>query len=184
MIMKCPEIQERFVDLLYDEGGISSGDPELKEHIRSCSDCQKELAGLQSVRKMLSSWDEEPLLRPIQIPASVPVRRIPYWAPWNLVRYAAFAVLLVLAFLGLTNADIQWNQNGFSFQTHLLGGRSGNASASFTKEESVELIRRAMEDSHQLNYQMIQNALDYVDNQRQQDIRYLKDRLKEARAKN
>ena len=39
--MRCDEIKERFVDLLYHEQGTPSASPELQAHFRSCPNCQK-----------------------------------------------------------------------------------------------------------------------------------------------
>jgi predicted anti-sigma-YlaC factor YlaD len=63
--MRCQEIQERFVDLLYQEPGTPSAGKELQEHLKNCPACQKELDGLQSVQTALKAWQDEPPLRAI-----------------------------------------------------------------------------------------------------------------------
>ena len=61
--MRCEEIQERLVELLYSELGTPAASAELRGHVNSCPACQRELQELETVRSALKSWKDEPPLR-------------------------------------------------------------------------------------------------------------------------
>jgi hypothetical protein len=183
--MKCDEIQERFVDLLYREK--ESQDPELRSHVESCAVCRQELADLRSAQARLRLWQDEPPLREVRIPRAEPVReRHPFWL-WRMTRYAAFAVLVVLALLGISNADIRWDSNGFAFKTSLLSRATPAATPSsgpVTREEMYDTMLRAMADSREFTYQMMQRVRGEQEQLWQTDLRYLTARFTENRGKN
>ncbi len=195
--MRCHEIQERFIDLLYQERGTPPASPELEAHVRSCAACQKELAELKELRSAMSAWKDEPPLRPIRVPRKEAVARfrMPFW---RLVRYAAVAALVTLAFLGLTNAQVTWGQNGFAFRTSLFAPSGATPSSEqmqalieravaenrqMTREEMKTLIERAMADYQGYNFQMMQRLLDTVDQERAMDYRSISRQIKESRSK-
>jgi hypothetical protein len=185
--MRCEEIQERFVELLYNEAGTPPAGPDLLAHLNSCAACRKELADLKGLQTMLKTWQDEPPLRPVTVPRRQPARARIAWPLWSFARYAAIAALVALAFLGLANAQIEWNREGFSFRTSLLSGptpQSPPASDYYTKEEVRQIMNHFMNNSQELNYQMIQQALEYVDQARSTDISFFKSKLKESRPKN
>jgi len=181
--MRCDEIQEHYVELLYQEQGTPTASPEVQEHIRGCAACRKELADLKSLQATLAVWQDEPPLRPVAVPHS-PARsgrfRIPLWSAF---RYAAIAALVTLAFLGLSNAQMQWNRNGFSFRTSLRAP-APLAANYYTKEEVETILFRAMNDSEQSNFQMMLRMLDTIDQERASDIHILTRQIKESRNKN
>ena len=178
--MRCDEIQEHYVELLYQEQGTPTASPEVQEHVRGCAACQKELAELKGLQATLAVWQDEPPLRPVALPGK-PARpgraRIPLWRAF---RYAAIAALVTLAFLGLSNAQIQWNRNGFSFRTSLRA-QAPLASNYYTKEEIGTILYRAMNDSEQSNFQMMLRMLDTIDQERADDIHILTRQIKESR---
>ncbi len=186
--MRCNDIQEKFIDLLYHEKGTPAADPELTAHLSTCPDCQKELAGLQELRATLSTWKDEPPLRPFRLPRAEAVRGGGWFPLWRLARYAAFAVLLTLAFLGISNADIRWDSQGFSFRTSLLSKAAPAAqlpsSDYYTKEEVRTMFRRVIEDSQGFTVQMAQRVMDTQDQNWMGDLRYISSKLKESRGKN
>jgi hypothetical protein len=185
--MRCNEIQEKFVDLLYREKGTPSAGPELAAHLRSCPDCQQELAELQELRSTLKAWQDEPPLRPFRMPHTEPVREGIRFPLWRLARYAAFAMLITLAFLGISNADIRWDNQGFSFRTSLLSKATPTAqqpSDYYTKEEMREIFRRVADDSQGFTFQMMQRVMDTQDQLRLTDLRFISSKLKENRSKN
>jgi predicted anti-sigma-YlaC factor YlaD len=123
--MRCEDIRERLVELLYGEPDASA---ELKAHVEACSSCRKELDALKKVRTALGTWKDEAPLRPVLLPARAPkprVFRIPAWA-----RYSAAAAVLVLAFLA-----------------GLLSGDLFRSSELYTKAETRELIKQALYDT-------------------------------------
>jgi hypothetical protein len=175
--MRCDEIQEHYVELLYQEQGTPTASPEVQEHVRGCAACQKELAELKGLRETLSVWQDEPPLRPVTVPkkrASLLRTEIPLW---NMFRYAAIAVLITLAFLGLSNAQIQWDKNGFSFRTSLRAPAI-LASNYPTKEELEMILYRAENDTDQKMYQMMLRMLETIDQERADDIHILTRQIK------
>src|SRR5512134_3185564 len=101
--MRCDEIQERFVDLLYQEQGTPSASPELRAHLASCPACRRELDQLNATRAALAAWQDEPPLRPVVPPQPAAPRSIS-WAPaFRFLRAGAVAALAVLALLAVAN---------------------------------------------------------------------------------
>lgn len=185
--MRCNDIQEKFVDLLYGEQGTASASPELVAHLQSCPDCQKELAGLQDLRSTLKIWQDEPPLRPFRMPRTEPVRERISLPLWRLARYAALAALITLAFLGISNADIRWDSQGFSFRTALLSKATPAAqlpSAYPTRQEILEMFKRVQMDSQGFTLQMVQQGMTTQDQLRLADLRFVSNKLKESRGKN
>jgi hypothetical protein len=180
--MQCNEIKERFVDLLYQEQGTPSASPELQAHIRSCPSCQKELAKLKELQVTLKVWKDEPLLRPTIIPRSEPASGHILFPFWKMVRYAAIAALVTLAFLGLSNAQIRWDKDGFSFRTSL---RSQAVQANYyTKEEIKPILENVMDISRKDNFQMMQYMLDTLDAEHATELRAITRQIKESRSRN
>ncbi len=148
--MRCDEIRDRFVELLYGEPGTPGPSPELQAHVESCSACRKELEELKKVRLALRSWKDEAPIRPVLLPApalKARVSRIPTWA-----KYAAVAAALVLAFLA-----------GFQSRTLFPG------SDHYTRAETRELIKQVSYDlearmNENMNVQL-QKALDTIENE-------------------
>jgi len=180
--MQCNEIKERFVDLLYSEQGTPSADPELQEHVRSCPACQKELAELKELQVTLRMWKDEPPLRPTIIPRPEPAFGRILFPFWKVVRYAAIAALITLAFLGLSNAQIRWDKDGFSFRTSL---RSQAVQAdSYTKEEMEGILKKVMVISGEDSFQMMQYMLNTLDAARATELRAITRQIKESRSRN
>ncbi len=185
--MRCDEIQERFVDLLYNERGTPPASPELRAHIDSCPVCRKELDGLRKVRTDLKMWEDEPLPAPVVIPTAARSRRAPGFVLWPVLRYAGVAALLAVAFLALSNAEITWNKQGFSFHAHGFTARPTDDDY-YTKAEVRNILKRVLDDSEsrmtELNYQMIQQMRDTVEQEHLQELRYVRDRITRERSKN
>ena len=181
--MRCDEIQEHFVELLYQEQATPTASPEVQEHVRGCASCQKELAELKDLQATLTVWQDEPPLRPVTVPRNLanPGRvRMPLW---SMFRYAAIAALVTLAFLGLSNAQIQWDRNGFSFRTSLRAQAPLPANYC-TKDELETILYRAMNDTEQYNYQMMLRMLDTIDQERADEMHILTRQIRESRNKN
>lgn len=185
--MRCNEIQEKFVDLLYREKGTPSASPELAAHLRSCPDCQKELAELQELRSTLKVWQDEPPLRPFRMPPAEPARQGFQFPLLSFARYAVFAMLIALAFLGISNADIRWDSQGFSFRTSLLSKAAPTAQLSsdyYTKEEVLQMFKRVSDDFQGFTLQMMQRVMDTQDQLRLTDLRFISNKLKQNAGKN
>jgi anti-sigma factor RsiW len=184
--MRCDEIQERFVELLYDETGTPPASPELRAHVDSCPRCRAELEDLQATRRMLALWKDEPapaskVARLLRTRRTVE-RRLP-----PAVRWGGIAAALLLGFLALANAEITVNRDGFSFRTHLFS-RQPDIRDLYTKAETRDLLRRALDDTEsRLSEETVlasQRVLDTIEQERQMEIRFINARLGRARSNN
>ncbi len=185
--MRCDEIQQRFVDLLYNERGTPAASPELQAHVRSCPDCRKELEELEGVRGTLKLWQDEPLPRPVLMPvAEGPLLRRRR-TPLIILQYAAAAALVVLSFLALANSEFTWNSQGIAFKAHLFE-RKPSGTDYYTKSEVRDLLKRVLDDSEtrmiETNSVMIQRMMDTMEQERWQELRLVSGRLSPNHNKN
>jgi len=184
--MRCDEIQERFIELMYSERGTPSANSELHAHIDSCPACRKELEELKIVQGTLRLWKDEPPLRPISLPRHDYIfhRRIP--AFWSALRYAGIAAMLLISLLVLANPEIKWNREGFYFKANLPWGLS--KSDYYTKAEARDLIKRALDVSEtqmtETTSLMMDQLLDTIDQQRWMDFRLVRSQAAQSRNKN
>jgi hypothetical protein len=181
--MRCDEIKERFVELLYAEPGTPAASAELQAHIKSCPACENELMELKAVQAALKTWKEEPPLRSVVI-AGLAARALPPRSRPNLLRmtrYVAVAALMVLAFLALANADITWNEQGFSFRTHLLRVAPAQSQEYYTKTEMRDILRKVLDESESrlmdTNYLMMQRMLETIEQERRSDLVLMKNQF-------
>jgi len=183
--MRCEEIRERFIDLLYDERGTPPASPGLRAHIDSCPTCQRELQELRGVQESLRGWQDEALLRPVSLPRHEREMSIRSWTAWRFLRYAAIAAMVVLSFLALANADISLGK--FTFKTHLLP-RSESRSDYYTKAEVRDLLKRVLDDSEfrmiETNQLMMQRLMDTLDQDRVRDLRLIRNLTFQSRGNN
>ncbi len=186
--MRCDEIQERFVDLLYDEKGTPPASPELRAHIASCPNCRQELEGLRATRLALGQWKDEPVSVPVNVPLrTVPARR--WWPRISLcLRAGAIAALVIIAVLAVSNAEVTWNSAGFSFRTHLLRSRALSDSDYYTKTEMRELLKTVLDDTEnrvmETNYLMMQRMMDTIEEDRWQELRTVRAQIDRNHNKN
>ncbi len=185
--MRCEDIQERFVDLLYSERGTPAASPELKAHVDSCPDCRRELEELQRLRGTLSLWPDEPPLRPVQVPQPARPKVTRRVTAWNVLRFASLAALVVLAFLALANAEVSWTRDGFAFKTRLFPSRTASSDY-YTKAEVRDMLKRALDDSEarmmETNSVMIDRMMDTMDQERWQEWRLVSGRSLSTHGKN
>ncbi len=185
--MRCDEIQERFIELLYDEKGTPSAGEDLQAHVRSCLTCRAELEGLKGVQGALKLWKDEPPLQSAAIPANEPF--VPAWRrfDWRYLRYAGIAATVVIIFLALGNTQITWNKGEFSFRTHLFSQPVFQQDY-YTKAEVRQLMKRALDDTEsrmtETNYLMVQRMLDIIEQDRWMDLRFVRDQATQGRNKN
>ncbi len=185
--MRCDEIKERFVDLLYDERGTPPASPELKAHIDSCPNCRRELDELRELRGVLRGWEDEKPLRPVWIPEAQRAPARPRFSFLRVVRYAGIAALVVLALLAVSNAEFTRTRDGFSFKTHAFS-RDFHSSDYYTKAEVKKIVKEAIRDSEayqmESNNQQLNAALDLIDKQMGQELRYVRSRYTQSKSKN
>jgi predicted anti-sigma-YlaC factor YlaD len=181
--MRCEEIRERFIEFIYDEGGVPPENVEIQEHLDTCSACREELKELKQTRKYLQLWKDEAPLQKVAVVGRDTV--LPWRFSWKYLRYTAIAAMIVLCFLALANTQITWNKSGFSISTHLIPGRQPGQDY-YTKAEVVDLMKRALDDSefhmNELNNLMMQKMLDTVEQERWMDLRL--DRVHAAQHQN
>jgi len=176
--MRCDEIQERFVELLYGEHRADQG--ELQEHMRSCPACRRELEELKQTQSALRLWKDESPLRSVVIPPGTRLGRSRrHSISLRFFRYAAVAAMVAIAFLALANAQISWNREGFSFSTHLFYWRNNDRGEYYTKAEVRNLLKQVLDDSEarttETNYLMMQRMLDTIEQDRWMDLRLIND---------
>jgi hypothetical protein len=188
--MRCDEIKERLVELLYDETGTPAASLELQGHIKSCPRCENEVLELKPVQAALKTWKEEAPLRSVAI-AGLASRALPPRSRSNLfrmARYAAVAALMVFAFLGLANADITWNENGFSFRTHLAPIVRSQSQDYYTRAETRDILRKVLDESESrlmdTNYLMMQRMLETIEQERRSDLVLMKNQFIRGRRNN
>ena len=185
--MRCDEIKERFVELLYNEHGTPPSSRELQEHVRSCPACRQELEELRQTQGVLKLWKDESPLRPVAIPRPEGLVSRRLHISWRYLRYAAVAAMVVITFLALANAQITWNKEGFSFSAHLFP-RRGTQQDFYTKAETRDLLKRVLDDSesrmNETNYLMMQRMLDTIEQDRWMEFRLIRDQAAHNRSKN
>lgn len=171
--MRCEEIQERFIELLYEEPPVSTAKPDLEAHIRSCPKCRQELAELRNTRELLRVWKDEPPVRPVSVGADVARFPARMFTAARLTRYAAVAAVVLLAFLALANAEFTWNSEEFSFKTHWAAW-GADGTDYYTKEEMLDILKSVLDDYEarmtESNLSMIKKMLDTVEAERHLDL--------------
>ena len=107
--MQCEEIRERFVELLYEEGGTPASNAVILDHLQTCAACRRELEEMKQTRKYLQAWKDESPLRSVKIPGREAYlsRR----SGWAYLRYAAIAAMALICILALANAEFTWNKS-------------------------------------------------------------------------
>lgn len=187
--MRCEEIQERFVELLYNEHSEPSESAALREHVNSCPRCSNELRSLETVRGILQLWQDEEPAGSVALPRPILEFHSKRASIWRLIRYAAVAAMAVLAILALANAkaEFSWSKGEFSFQTRLFRSSEG-PSESYTKAEVRNLLKRVLDDSEsrmmETNYLMMQQMMDTIDQERMRDLRLIRSQSLQNHAKN
>jgi hypothetical protein len=176
--MRCDEIQEGFIDLLYGETGAPQEKIELLEHIRTCPNCRRDLDELKKTQKYLQLWKDESPLQNFRIAERAPLQtRKLSWKVW---RYAGIAAMVLITIMALTNAQISWNKDGFSFSTTIFPGKEPGRDY-YTKAEARNIMKQALEDSefrtNETNYLMMQKMLDTVEQDRWSDLRLIRNQF-------
>ena len=112
--MRCDEIQEHSLIFFMMKAAILQENTELREHLRTCSACRRELEELKQTRKYLQLWKDESPLQNISIAG-------PHFprpeVELEILRYAGDCGHGHDLLLALANTQITWNKNGFSFST-------------------------------------------------------------------
>jgi hypothetical protein len=176
--MRCEEIQEYLVELLYDESDTLN--PEIQSHLSTCLACRREYEELKQTRKYLQTWKDESPLRNLSI---VDQKTNRDRNKWRFVRYAAIAAMVVICFLALANTQVTLNKSGFSFSTHLFERRTPERDY-YTKSETREIMKRAMQENEELSHLMVQQLLDTVERGRWMDAHYYEARSAQNKNKN
>ncbi len=182
--MRCDEIQEHLVDLLYNDGGTPVN-AEIQDHLKTCPACRQELEELKQTRQYLHAWEDESPLRSITIARHEKLLNRKHG--WKYVRYAAVAAMAVICILALANIEIAVNKNGFSFSTHLFAPKQVERDY-YTKTEVRDIVKRALDDSeyrtNEITYMRMQKLLDTVEQDQWMDLRLIRGRAAQNRNRN
>jgi hypothetical protein len=175
--MRCDEIQEGFIDLLYGETGSSKKELEMLEHLRACPDCLRELDELKKTRQYLQHWKDESPLQSIAITSRISQTRNSYW---KTLRYAGIAAMFLITLLALANTRITFSKEGFAFSATLFPKRNAQQDY-YTKVESRRIMKQALDDSelrtNETNLLMMQKVLDTVEQSRWNDLLAMRNQL-------
>lgn len=99
--MKCEEIRERMIDVLYGEEMNPRGGFRFFRHLGECSDCNLEYLELLETREKLGDWKiEHRQEKGFEVEAIAPglLRRIPWWP---LLQKVAAGVLIVVGAISI-----------------------------------------------------------------------------------
>jgi hypothetical protein len=175
MVMRCDEIHEHLVDLLYDEEGTAQANQELQDHLRACSVCCRELEELKQTRKYLKEWKDESPLGAMSIARQE--FRLNRGSKWTYLRYAAVAAMALFCILALANTEVTVTDSGFSIRTNLFR-RDLPERDYYTKSEIRDLMKRALDDSemriNEVNYLVAQKMLETMERDRWTDSRFVR----------
>jgi hypothetical protein len=181
--MRCDEIRENLVDLLYNDAGTPPASIEVQEHLKTCPACRRELEELKQTSSYLRTWEDESPLRSVTIAGRERSRR--QRAGWRYARYAAIAAMLLLCILALTNTEVTVSRNSFSISTHLLPQKQSQRDY-YTKAELREIIDDSESRMKEINWITAQRVLDAVEQEQAhyQDARLTGRRTAQNRNKN
>jgi predicted anti-sigma-YlaC factor YlaD len=169
--MRCNEMQEYLVDLLYNDTGTPPASTEVQEHLKTCPACRREFEELKQTRSYLRTWEDESPLRSVTIPSRE--RSLRQRAGWRYARYAAIAAMLLLCVLALANTEVTVSKNSFSISTHFLPQKQSQRDY-YTKAELREIIDDSESRMKEINWITAQRVLEAVE---QDQAHYLDARL-------
>ena len=152
--MKCD--REQLISYLYDD--VAADDRlAFERHLRECSECQDELAGLRSLRSTLTAWTPpQPSLAfeivdtrartevsaPAQMPQRAPAKWRAWWTP--AAGLAAAAVLVLAVASAIAHVEFRYGADGFAVRT------GWNTSAPVTSTASVVPSAAASDEAKKL----------------------------------
>ncbi len=195
--MNCDESRALFADLLGEEISTSNAGG-LKDHLQSCADCRRELAGLSRTRNLIEQgWPEESIPQNLVFEFTQP--SVPgFWGLWERSGLAR----LGLATLTVTAGLILCFVSLALLQTHLTVGRNGVAvsfgrtvglpsaqvdggaqapsslPALFTRQEIQNLINQAVLELEKNQEARLEQASVQMDARRTADLRRIANELR------
>jgi len=179
--MKCDEIKEKFMELIYGE--ISPEDKKkVQAHLRRCKDCKKEFMELKNTSAVLQKWEiPEPNMNLVFVREKTPLfARLKESLPvlnFNFKKFGmafggTFAGILIL--LSLVNFEVTKTSEGFSVKMALFGTEQPAVDEKLliqemtkVQQETLQLFTRMLnerEKAQKREYQMtmaqLANALE------------------------
>ena len=178
--MRCDELREQMISLVYDEKNDSPDTLEMREHLRTCPACREEIDKLRRTSKYLHLWKDEPPLRSIAIAKCETAARKSIGR--RSIRYAAIAAMAVICFLALANIQVVYTDNEIRFSTHLFPRQEQEGERNYyTKAELRNLMKDALDYTNETNYIMMQKMMDTIEQDRWRDIGYIRDQAAKNR---
>jgi hypothetical protein len=179
--MRCDEIREYFVDLLYSEAGTQPANLEIQDHLRTCPECRREFEELKQTRNYLQKWEDEFPLRSVTIARHEkrPIKR----DGWKYLRYAAVAAMVFICILALANTEISVTKSRFSISTHIFPAKAPERDY-YTKNEVREILNESESQMKEINYIMAKRLLDTVEQEQYMNLRLTHSRSSQDRNRN
>lgn len=195
--MKCDLSKEKLMAFLYDElNGDERAD--FERHLSQCPACRKEIALLESSRKLLQAWQDEepPAFTFVQDKYSVPESLRRLWSGFSPLRKIlwglATGAVAALLFLSLLQVDATYKAGEWHIRLGLWKNSMQGENASrqtlvaqpVSREEfeawktgSVQLFADMLEASQQKQKQELSNAMlqlaQRFELQRRQDLQFV-----------
>ncbi len=117
--LNCSAARAELASLLYDDIADATR-ARLEAHLKTCSDCQAELANHQSTLSLLDGWDVNTDLSPLPElvlpdsqtesapPAPLPFKQISRLARWRPILVGATAALVIFGCLALLGTNVEF----------------------------------------------------------------------------
>ncbi|RKY89236.1 hypothetical protein DRQ09_01730 [candidate division KSB1 bacterium] len=196
--MKCDEIKEKLIDLVYDE--VSAEEKKkLKAHLRRCKNCKKEYMELVNTSKVLRKWKApEPSFNFIFIKERISViNRLKEWfrvPGFNFKKFGiAFGGIAVglLIILSLVNFEVNKTENGLSISMGIfkkskstIDERALLQQITKVQQETIHLFTRIMEErelAQRRDYQlMLAEIVRTLENKQKLELSQLESALIES----
>jgi hypothetical protein len=125
------------VAFLYDEPDASPAERAgFEAHLRSCAQCQADIADLRGVRAQMGHWSPPEPSFTIRHPQSA-VRNPQWWSAIPAWAQVAAALLFLGVSAGIANLDVRYNQNGLSVRTGWSANRPAETGATQPAAQSA-----------------------------------------------
>ncbi|NVM04556.1 MAG: hypothetical protein HWN67_19695 [Candidatus Helarchaeota archaeon] len=198
--MSCPISKEDLVAFIYNELDEQKKKI-IKQHIKTCAECEKEIASFQKERTILKEWKvDAPNKEFVFVEEKQSVTSwIKAYFPWLSAKparigytFAGIAVLLILI-LSLINFEFNYDQSGISVNMSIFGkGKEETVDREFltklmeNQQEAINLVLQAISVSEEKMTQerniMISQLIQEIQKQRETDMMLIEQNIEYFRS--